>query len=456
MTAPGGAETPHRYDAAGNLLAAGSDSFTWDSRNRLTGATAGGTTARYGYDGADRRVSSTVDGTTRSLVWDRAGGLDTVVGDGTTTWLHADGAVLAATAGDATTWPLADALGSVRATTDAAGAVVGTADWTPFGARAAATGAVGAFGFTGAWSDPTGLVHLRARDYSPGLGRFLSADTVEQGAPGTGGFNRYAYVGGNPTTWTDPTGHAAATEYVVLTARTVPAAQLTAMTGVGFVLRMRLIILADKLRGAAGIAAGAATVGAGGCAVFCGGGEGADPAPDRPAPEPGPTPVPGPAPVPPPPGPGPDDEDDCTGYPDRAAYYAGLETQPNQRQGKVDGRYQAQVAGTTEYHIWGGGEAVWADGLVPAADTAVDAKYVGDVGSSPFVPGSSLPAPVRAKIHAKELWQFQRYGLVLNDTCVPPKALNVITNRAEAVPYFQQLLVASGTPGSVRVQPEQW
>jgi len=40
-------------------------------------------------------------------------------------------------------------------------------------------------------------------------GRFLSADTVQPNAPGTQGFNIYAYVAGNPATWTDPSGHMA-------------------------------------------------------------------------------------------------------------------------------------------------------------------------------------------------------------------------------------------------------
>ncbi len=46
-----------------------------------------------------------------------------------------------------------------------------------------------------------------ARYYNPGLGRFLSADSVQPNAPGTQGYNRYAYAANNPTIWTDPSGH---------------------------------------------------------------------------------------------------------------------------------------------------------------------------------------------------------------------------------------------------------
>ncbi len=70
------------------------------------------------------------------------------------------------------------------------------------------TGASLSLGYTGELTDPTtGFVDLRARELDPTLGRFLSADTVQPNAPGSQGYNLYAYVANNPTTWTDPSGH---------------------------------------------------------------------------------------------------------------------------------------------------------------------------------------------------------------------------------------------------------
>jgi len=57
----------------------------------------------------------------------------------------------------------------------------------------------------GSWAR-TGLDYYGARYYDPMLGQFTYADTLLDG------LNRYGYVGGNPTTATDPSGHMLWTE----------------------------------------------------------------------------------------------------------------------------------------------------------------------------------------------------------------------------------------------------
>ena len=59
------------------------------------------------------------------------------------------------------------------------------------------------FGYTGErWDALTKQVYLRARFYSPAVGRFVSEDTYHGD-----GLNLYAYVDNNPLKYVDPTGH---------------------------------------------------------------------------------------------------------------------------------------------------------------------------------------------------------------------------------------------------------
>ena len=118
---------------------------------------------------------------------------------------------------DSNDWLLQDAVGSVRATVDQAGVVSAETAFTAFGEPLA--GNTDSFGFAGEQLDTTGLVHLRARQYNPSVGRFTSVDPVQPGAPGTTGYNLYTYAANNPTTFTDPTGQTVLTEYGALAAR---------------------------------------------------------------------------------------------------------------------------------------------------------------------------------------------------------------------------------------------
>jgi RHS repeat-associated protein len=90
----------------------------------------------------------------------------------------------------------------VRLITDDTGGVVGSSAFDAFGNRARTGTADSAFGFTGNWADPgTGLLYLRARDYDPATGQFLSVDPAVDATR-----QPYAYTGNNPLLLTDPTG----------------------------------------------------------------------------------------------------------------------------------------------------------------------------------------------------------------------------------------------------------
>ncbi len=102
---------------------------------------------------------------------------------------------------------MTDSLGSILAsfTNMASAALKGNQVYGPYGKQRYHSGSIGTpKGFTGQYNDSlTVLDYYRARYYDPVAGVFLSADTV-QGNPQ--GMNPYAYVNGNPETWSDPTG----------------------------------------------------------------------------------------------------------------------------------------------------------------------------------------------------------------------------------------------------------
>jgi len=59
----------------------------------------------------------------------------------------------------------------------------------------------------GMWDSSANLQYPRARWYSSGMGRFISEDTYEGQIDNPLSLNLYAYVGNNPLTRWDPTGH---------------------------------------------------------------------------------------------------------------------------------------------------------------------------------------------------------------------------------------------------------
>lgn len=97
-----------------------------------------------------------------------------------------------------------DALGSVVAITDAAGQVVESNEYEPYGEDL--TGAKDGPAYTGHVSDAvTGMSYMQQRYYDPQIGRFLSVDPVSASDTGSN-FNRYRYAANNPYRFVDPDG----------------------------------------------------------------------------------------------------------------------------------------------------------------------------------------------------------------------------------------------------------
>jgi RHS repeat-associated protein len=150
------------------------------------------------------------------------------------------------------TYPLADALGSIRGIANVSSAVAGSADYDVFGAVRAKTAAASVFGFTGEQTDTTALTYLRARYLSPAIGRFLSLDSVQPNWVGSQGYNTYTYAQNNPALLTDPSGRYVAENGGL---GTISAKESAALGATGFIVNLTLfrILLAIGIGGGGSI-----------------------------------------------------------------------------------------------------------------------------------------------------------------------------------------------------------
>lgn len=103
-----------------------------------------------------------------------------------------------------------DAIGSVRAVTDATGAVVRRHDYTPFGEELSPVSGLDTRRFAGKERDAeTGFDFFSARYYAAGIGRFGSRDPISVNAVRmTDGqrWNAFSYAINNPLKYGDPDG----------------------------------------------------------------------------------------------------------------------------------------------------------------------------------------------------------------------------------------------------------
>jgi RHS repeat-associated protein len=99
-----------------------------------------------------------------------------------------------------------DQVGSTILRTDDSGTVIGKAEYSAYGIRFWQQGDMATpFLYNGQWGVTTennGLLHMRARYYSPYLMRFLNADPIGF----SGGSNWFVYADGNPISMSDPFG----------------------------------------------------------------------------------------------------------------------------------------------------------------------------------------------------------------------------------------------------------
>ena len=203
------ATATYGYDANGVMTSKtdGSTNWTynWDLENRMVSADNGTGHVDYAYDALGRRVSRD-DGT--QLTNYTFDGRDVLMDDdsvsGISTYQNGLGIdnKLKVSNPTASSYFLADHLGSTNALTDTSGSLTDSNSYDSFG-NATNSSFSSRYQYTGREFDSfTGLQYNRARWYDPAIGRFISEDPIGL----RGGINPFAYVHNNPANHLDPLG----------------------------------------------------------------------------------------------------------------------------------------------------------------------------------------------------------------------------------------------------------
>lgn len=218
------------YDAMGNMTCRNTDTSTahtcasgspngaqlsYDVEGRLVSWTApSGTSGSENdlYDNEGHRVfthATSSAGTVNTVYFD--GYTDTVIKSGTTTtttYYSANGQRVAVRVGTGATldYLVSDPLGSNTVAFNDVGQVIALQHYSPYGTGDYSWGTMPTtYNYaTQRLDSQTGLLYDTFRFYDPLIGRFTRADTVETNA---GGMDPYAYVGDNPESKNDPSGH---------------------------------------------------------------------------------------------------------------------------------------------------------------------------------------------------------------------------------------------------------
>jgi RHS repeat-associated protein len=184
------------YDDNGNMTSDGTNSYVWDRANRLL--SMGGIS--YTYNGDGNRIQQDA----LQYILDLQPGLAHVIGDSDgNQYIHSPRGIHAVSDGAAWTYPLTDALGSVRGYVGANTAVLSNVNYTPIGVPDVAWDG---WAFTGEWRSENETQYHQARHLSPGLGVWLSLDPFEGVVGRPMSLNGYAWVEGQFPNATDASG----------------------------------------------------------------------------------------------------------------------------------------------------------------------------------------------------------------------------------------------------------
>jgi RHS repeat-associated protein len=190
-------------------------SYTYDQANRLltiNPTALHGPLATFQYNGDGLRMEKdAISGCCvqpHAYTWDVGAGLPLLLQENATSYIYGPGGMVLEQIQDSGTtgtpyYYHADQLGSIRALTDQAGAVVATYAYDAYGSTTASTGSVAnPLRYAGEYQDvESGLYYLRARYYDPASQQFLTRDPLVAATE-----QAYTYAAGSPLNATDPSG----------------------------------------------------------------------------------------------------------------------------------------------------------------------------------------------------------------------------------------------------------
>jgi RHS repeat-associated protein len=202
------------YDANGNMtqkIDGSSTNYTYDAENRMT-AVSGAATATFVYDGDGNRVKGVVGGVTTTYIGNYFEPLQGRWTGSTSTmkkYYYAGGSRVAERKGTTLYWLLSDHLGSTSITATSSGSKTAELRYKAWGETRYTYGTTQTtIRYTGQREESSlGLYWYASRWYSPGLGRFVSPDSIipQPGSPLA--WDRYSYTNNSPIRYTDPSGN---------------------------------------------------------------------------------------------------------------------------------------------------------------------------------------------------------------------------------------------------------
>lgn len=196
-----GTATP-TYDANGNVLSDGTNTYVWNGRNQL--ASMNMSAQSFQYDPFGRRAAKTILSVTTNYLYDGVNPVQELAGSTVTANL-VTGAVdeyFQRTDSSGAANFLTDALGSSVALTNSTGSNLAQYTYDPFGNSTITGTSTSTYQFTGRENDGTGAYFYRNRYYNPTFQRFMSEDPIGN----DGGLNHYVYVADSPVSLEDPLG----------------------------------------------------------------------------------------------------------------------------------------------------------------------------------------------------------------------------------------------------------